>query len=177
VPDWCHDVIPLAYSAVQRNFWNVGFLRYYSVNQIPNFALTIPIIVLSGSTLSQQYCQDDRDCKMAPAQKQPNFHSLKPHCIHLLCLLGLGLSTMHVQVCMQVVTVIGTHCIVGAYPCCPGIVSCRSAPFLAGHGIGQGPPPSHSRLLSHIRAARHSTALQLLSVDLNEGLGSYSSAR
>ncbi|CAO3628517.1 unnamed protein product [Mucor fragilis] len=44
---WCADRIPLIYSFVQKEYWDVGFMSYYEVKQIPNFVLAAPIIALS----------------------------------------------------------------------------------------------------------------------------------
>lgn len=40
------------YAELQRQYWNVGFLRYWQVKQIPNFLLAIPILFVSIHALT-----------------------------------------------------------------------------------------------------------------------------
>ncbi|EEB05289.1 pig-V [Schizosaccharomyces japonicus yFS275] len=42
---WCENVFPFIYTAVQRKYWDVGFLRYWTPNNIPNFGLALLTII------------------------------------------------------------------------------------------------------------------------------------
>lgn len=44
--EWCHSKIPMAYSYIQKRYWNIGFLNYYEIKQIPNFILAFPILYI-----------------------------------------------------------------------------------------------------------------------------------
>ncbi|CED83330.1 Predicted Dolichyl-phosphate-mannose-protein mannosyltransferase [Phaffia rhodozyma] len=45
-PEWCARRMPVVYTYVQEKYWNVGFLRYFTLPQIPNFLLSAPIYIL-----------------------------------------------------------------------------------------------------------------------------------
>ena len=52
--DWCHDATCWfnLYNHVQREHWNVGFLRYYQLKQIPNFLLAAPVLILTAAAVA-----------------------------------------------------------------------------------------------------------------------------
>ena len=57
-PAWCtpsaSGVAPTSlYQHIQRKHWNVGFLKYYELKQIPNFLLATPILILTGFSVMQ----------------------------------------------------------------------------------------------------------------------------
>lgn len=43
---WCEgSTLPSIYTHVQREYWNVGFLRYWTISNIPNFLISLPILL------------------------------------------------------------------------------------------------------------------------------------
>jgi phosphatidylinositol glycan class V len=50
VRPWCGNWIPSVYSFVQSHYWNVGFLRYWTLSNLPLFALALPMIVVLVAT-------------------------------------------------------------------------------------------------------------------------------
>ncbi|PKY02590.1 GPI mannosyltransferase 2 [Aspergillus campestris IBT 28561] len=43
---WCQRLIPSIYGWVQEQYWNVGFLRYWTLSNLPLFLLALPMLVL-----------------------------------------------------------------------------------------------------------------------------------
>lgn len=41
---WCNRIIPSIYTHVQRTYWNVSFLSYWTLSQLPNIALALPLL-------------------------------------------------------------------------------------------------------------------------------------
>lgn len=44
---WCKDMVPLMYGHIQKEYWGVGFLRYFEAKQIPNFLVASPTLAIS----------------------------------------------------------------------------------------------------------------------------------
>lgn len=47
---WCDETLPSIYTFVQSHYWNVGFLRYWTLSNLPLFALAAPMLVLLAVT-------------------------------------------------------------------------------------------------------------------------------
>ncbi|KAJ1891893.1 ER membrane glycoprotein subunit of the GPI transamidase complex-like protein [Kickxella alabastrina] len=48
---YCESSLSTVYGFVQAEYWDIGFLRYYTLQQLPNFLLAAPMVVLSGAGL------------------------------------------------------------------------------------------------------------------------------
>lgn len=55
---WCSSSLPDIYSFVQSYYWGVGFLRYFKVQQIPNFLLAMPMVYMSFAGCYAYISQD-----------------------------------------------------------------------------------------------------------------------
>lgn len=99
---WCADVVPnisAMYMFIQKEYWNVGLLRYYELRQLPNFLLAAPVIALSAHSLasffSQLLCRSPMKQAVPPARVGS---SLAPYYVHWLFLLVNALLVVHIQV-------------------------------------------------------------------------------
>lgn len=106
---WCEKKLPLLYSFVQIEYWNCGFMRYYTFNNIPNFFLAIPMIIISSWGIIS-YCKYDwhriitlglisRNEKKKNDSSKTYFSSyLLPHIFLWAFLLLYCCTSMHIQV-------------------------------------------------------------------------------
>ena len=44
-PPWCNNLIPSIYTHVQRTYWRVGFLSYWTPAQLPNITIALPLLL------------------------------------------------------------------------------------------------------------------------------------
>ena len=113
-PGWCDRVLPSIYNHVQDTYWNVGFLRYWTVSNIPNFVLALPML-LNVYAFSAFYLA--RLPRMYPglfvsrptkAKRTRDMESLflvpelLPHVLHALALTLLLTFNAHVQIVLRV---------------------------------------------------------------------------
>ncbi|XP_068616590.1 palmitoyltransferase ZDHHC18-A [Brachionichthys hirsutus] len=109
-PLWCMRPLPLIYSHIQDVYWDVGFLRYFELKQIPNFILALPMATL-GIMAAYAYFQANRELclRLGLWETSKNKGLEKPppgmfnpkvfvYVVHSTVLLVFGASCMHVQV-------------------------------------------------------------------------------
>ena len=78
---WCMKAIPSIYSWVQSHYWEVGFLRYWTLNNLPLFLLAAPtlaVMLYTGAVLciSQQVVLPQPDPTFSiKYEKHPSYNS------------------------------------------------------------------------------------------------------
>ncbi|KAF9582830.1 hypothetical protein BGW38_010701 [Lunasporangiospora selenospora] len=105
---WCDNTPPLIYNFVQEFYWNVGFMRYYEVKQIPNFLFAAPMLTLSTAGVLYYIFYDigrvltlGRVTSFPPRDKSnPPFMSTTtfPYIALWGLLLMINITTMHIQI-------------------------------------------------------------------------------
>ncbi|XP_005529737.1 PREDICTED: GPI mannosyltransferase 2 [Pseudopodoces humilis] len=108
-PPWCSQRFPVVYSYIQDTYWNVGFLRYFELRQIPNFLLALPVTLL-GSWAAWTYISTNPwHCLTLGLERSKSEERGKArdgfcgpdvfvYVVHSTALLVFGFSCMHVQV-------------------------------------------------------------------------------
>ncbi|KAJ8077061.1 ER membrane glycoprotein subunit of the GPI transamidase complex-like protein [Marasmius tenuissimus] len=95
--EWCSKTVPLIYSHTQSKYWDVGFLRYWTVAQIPNFAIAAPpLITITSYAVYVLKMQFGRKT-ISPFTRS----SLIPHAIYALVLSSMLLLSAHVQIILR----------------------------------------------------------------------------
>lgn len=85
---WCTAVIPnlsAMYMFIQREYWNVGWFRYYEFKQLPNFILASPMLLFSMYAILHWLTKIQ-------------ITSITPYYVHWGVLLVNAIVVVHIQV-------------------------------------------------------------------------------
>ena len=97
----CEQLFPNMYAMIQEKYWNVGFLKYFQIRQIPNFLLATPIIIIALSAIISFIY------KLIPMLKEGRVNSslsrMLPYICHLVVVLGIGIFFAHVQIITRLI--------------------------------------------------------------------------
>ncbi|KAK0247491.1 ER membrane glycoprotein subunit of the GPI transamidase complex-like protein [Friedmanniomyces endolithicus] len=115
---WCSALPPSIYTFVQSHYWNVGFLRYWTLSNLPLFALALPVgwLMVASALPSILQTEDLNQAIAGPKQVDARSQPFPPppqtstreekvfmHCLQRLALpqlvlVGLAATSFHVQI-------------------------------------------------------------------------------
>ncbi|OCT92012.1 GPI mannosyltransferase 2 [Xenopus laevis] len=105
VPAWCAASLPLAYSNIQSDYWDVGLFSYFQLRQLPNFLLALPVILLGTRAIWEYAFANVNVCMtlgLWEKRQTPSSGYYGPrifiYVAHLTALMMFGVFCMHVQV-------------------------------------------------------------------------------
>jgi phosphatidylinositol glycan class V len=100
---WCSNVPPSIYNYVQKEYWDNGFLRYWTIQQLPNFLISAPPLT-SISIFSIYHIHHALSARFfgKVAHRSPFIEaSLMPHAIHALILSATLLFASNTQIVLR----------------------------------------------------------------------------
>ncbi|KAF2842075.1 glycosyltransferase family 76 protein [Patellaria atrata CBS 101060] len=107
--EWCTRTIPSIYTWVQEKYWNVGFLRYWTLSNLPLFLLGAPMLflLLWSSYITFQKRNITRDPKGTKTRfPRPNVGQehmcLRSFALVQIVLALLALTSFHFQVITRI---------------------------------------------------------------------------
>ncbi|KAF7322199.1 GPI mannosyltransferase 2 [Mycena kentingensis (nom. inval.)] len=84
---WCTQRLPLVYQYVQRHYWDVGFLRYWTLQQLPNILIGLPPIAVIAIFSVRAISKLDA--------------TLLPHAIYALVMCAIYVFASHTQIVLR----------------------------------------------------------------------------
>ncbi|KAI7274704.1 hypothetical protein KC352_g7983 [Hortaea werneckii] len=109
---WCTAFPPSIYSFVQKEYWNVGLFRYWTLNNLPLFLLAAPLGYVMIATALSALLQTEKlytslaEKKIVETQNPHTIererrifvHVLSRLAVPQLVLVGLAVTSFHVQI-------------------------------------------------------------------------------
>lgn len=102
---WCSRLPPSIYSWVQEQYWKVGFLKYWTVNNLPLFLLATPmlaVLLFTGYIALQKMDASAAACRdsgaAADTEKKPFARILPRFALPQIVLAIMAATSFHVQI-------------------------------------------------------------------------------
>lgn len=100
---WCKETLPSIYTFVQSHYWNVGLLRYWTLSNLPLFALAAPMLVLLDTTASDALRKSFLVSNKATKPEERLFTDIMARfALPQLILTVLATTSFHVQIINRV---------------------------------------------------------------------------
>jgi len=99
VPDWCSEVPASIYAYVQNHYWVNGFLRYWTLSNLPLFVLAGPMLAILCSSSISALNDSSPIQSLLPI---PTSNVLKRLAILQLVLASIVLTTANVQIITRI---------------------------------------------------------------------------
>lgn len=106
IPEWCSRLPPSIYTYVQSKYWDIGFLRYWTLSQLPNFLIASPSLLLIFAfafhhLTNAPLLAPDRKSARLPFETAFQNSSITPHAIHAIIFASILLFTSHTQIVLR----------------------------------------------------------------------------
>ncbi|KAF2151102.1 glycosyltransferase family 76 protein [Myriangium duriaei CBS 260.36] len=95
---WCTNVPPGIFSFVQAHYWNVGFLKYWTLSNLPLFLIALPLLALLSATAVANIWPYVQALGTHSAGSRPSLVSSAATAAPQLALAVLALTSFHVQI-------------------------------------------------------------------------------
>ncbi|KAL1664129.1 glycosyltransferase family 76 protein [Schizophyllum commune] len=99
-PAWCTNTLPLIYSHVQSAYWNVGFLCYWTLQQLPNFIIAAPPLA-AILAFAWWHLRRVGSGTTSPALTPFLSPLLTPHVLHATFMALVLIFASHVQIVLR----------------------------------------------------------------------------
>lgn len=100
-PAWCASSLPCIYTYSQSKYWDVGFLRYWSLSQLPNFIIASPVYFLVANYAIAYVKYHLSPTLSDPALKPFYTTSILPYLIHSIIFFLMLLTNAHTQIALR----------------------------------------------------------------------------
>ena len=106
----CDMPISTIYGSIQKNYWGVGFMRYYLWKQLPNFMLAFPVLAICFKITVHFFTSFGHHIACTEAEKlqtrfQRGFYSfllynrlVLPYLMHMVAIMMIAVFYAHIQI-------------------------------------------------------------------------------
>ncbi|KAK4127261.1 glycosyltransferase family 76 protein [Parathielavia appendiculata] len=101
---WCQGYFPSIYTFVQQHYWNVGFLRYWALSNLPLFLLATPMLMILLKSGVEQLSGRPRPVADKPAESARLLSLVQSAAVAQILLAVLALTSYHVQIITRIST-------------------------------------------------------------------------